>query len=176
MMSIYPDPEESKLRDSICLLIVLIIAFVLLLFTLPGCQADQRTYQPFVEPPAPAERPVEKIRPAIHDAAVRVDEVLEKTPMPAVAEVLADDALDMIEKVDPLPKPAAPDPRAAEIIEPELEPVIIPDEDQSEQTESDIGTWIIVCFALIVLIYVSFQMLKGFKDDVKDSERNGSTS
>jgi len=90
MMVMFPDPKDSKLRDSLGLLIVSIIAFIVLLLTLPGCQAaDQKQkYQPYVAPPAPA---VDRIRPAVHEAATRVDDVLEQTPVPAVADVLADD-------------------------------------------------------------------------------------
>ncbi|WP_339727799.1 hypothetical protein [uncultured Gimesia sp.] len=176
MMSIYPDPEESKIRDSICIVIVLIIAFVVLLFTLPGCQADKQSYQPFVEPPAPDANPVGKIRPAIHEAAIRVDDVLEKTPVPAVTEVLVDDAMDLIEKIDPLPKTTASDPQVAEIIEPKIDPLfaapdIETDNPPTDETSSGLGTWSVLIIGMIVLIYLAFKMLKGSSQDVKDSKR-----
>ena len=182
MMSvIYRDPNEpeQKLIDGICMCVLYVIAFLTILFTFPGCQADdqRQQYQPFYAPPS--KRPVEKIRKPIHDAATRVDDVLEKTPVPAVAEILVDNALETIEQIKPLPEPTAPDPEVIAIIEPEPDPFFIEPENYDElkvdETDSGWSTWIVVLFGLIALFYVCFKMLKGMSN-VKDTERDGSPS
>ncbi|QDU03127.1 hypothetical protein V6x_28390 [Gimesia chilikensis] len=176
MTAIFPDPNDSKHTDLVALLFW-IFAMIVLALTLPGCQQDKQTYQPFIAPAAPAERPVDKIRPAAHNAAERVDDILEETPVPAVATELTDDVLDGIEMINPLPPPTAPDPKVAEIIEPEFEPVVsLPDisepttDDVTDATESSIGIWTVVLVGLFALVYFVFQMLKGSKRDVKNPE------
>lgn len=73
---------------------------IVLALTLPGCQQGKQTYQPFIPHSAPAERPIEKVRPIVHEAAARVDEILEETPVPAVADVMSDNLLSGFEKSD----------------------------------------------------------------------------
>tara|TARA_R110002167_G_scaffold61913_4_gene174926 strand:- start:29339 stop:29884 length:546 start_codon:yes stop_codon:yes gene_type:complete len=181
MMSFYPDPEQSNIRDSLGLLIVWIIAFIVLVLTLPGCQSDdqKQKYQPYVAPPAPA---VDRIRPAVHEAATRVDDVLEKTPVPAVANVLADDLLDTIEKIEALPPPTAADPKVAEIIDPDIEPISITDisepttDDGTEESTFGIASWTVILVGLSALVFFVFKMLKGTDQDDKDLKRKASAS
>lgn len=178
-MSIYPDPEQSNGRDSIGLTIVLIIAFIVLLLTLPGCQSDdqKQKYQPYVVPPAPVAKPIDKIRPAVHEAATRVDDVLEKTPVPAVTGVLADDVLDTIEQIEAIPnKLTAPDPQVAEIIEPAPDPLFAePDVEQPsdevtvEESSGSLSTWLVVIAGLGALFYICIKALKGMRD-VEDAD------
>jgi len=182
MSSILPDPDESKWVDSLCMLIVWVIALFVLFFTLPGCKSDdqKQKYQPYVAPPAPA---VDKIRPAVQEAATRVDDVLEKTPVPAVAEVLADDVLDTIEQVEAIPnKLTAPDPQAAEIIEPTPDPLFEePDVEQPfdevtvEESSGSLSTWLVVIAGLGALLYICVKALKGTKD-VEDTDGEETTS
>lgn len=181
MTAIFPDPNDSKHTDLVALLFW-IFAMIVLALTLPGCQQDKQTYQPFIAPAAPAERPIDKIRPPVHEAAERVDEILEKTPVPAVATPLADDVLDGIEKIDPLPPPTAPDPKAADIIEPEFEPVVsLPDipepttDDGAQASESSIAIWTVVLVGLSALVYFVFKMFKGSDQDDEDPKRKAST-
>lgn len=181
MMAIYPEPDEkkAKLIDSICLFILYLIAFLVILFTAPGCKSDDQKYRPFYEPPA-AKTPVSKIKPAVHDAATRVDDVLEKTPVPAVAEVLVDDVLDTIEQINPLPKSTAPDPKVAAIIEPEPDPLFAApdniDEPIAATDESGIGltTWLVAIGGIAAFGFICFKALKG-NEDVKDSDSQEST-
>ena len=182
MSSILPDPDESKWLDSFCMLIVWVIALFVLFFTLPGCKSDdqKQKYQPYVAPPAPA---VDKIRPAVHEAATRVDDVLEKTPVPAVADILADDVLDTIEQVEALPKKlSAPDPQVAEIIEPTPDPLFVEpvkeqphDEVIVEESTGGFGTWLVVIAGLGSLGYICFKALKGNRD-VEDADSEETTS
>lgn len=188
-MTIYPDPEESNIWDSICLIIVWIIAFFVFFFTLPGCQSDdqKQQYRPFYDPPS-KQKPSEKIRKPIHDAAVRVDDVLEKTPVPAVAEVLTDDLLDTYEKIETRVL-IDPDPEIEDIInknpiEPKPDPMfVLPEVDEesliaTEQPDAEygLGTWIVVFIGIGGVIYICFKMIKGMKDDVENTERDSSTS
>lgn len=186
MMTIFPDPKDTKYIDQVCVLILWVIAFLVLLFTLPGCQQQEKQpYQPFIPHSTETkdeQRAIDKIRPPVHEAAERVDKILEKTPVPAVATPLADDVLDGIEKIDPLPPPAAPDPKVAEIIEPELEPVVsIEAPDTTEPIADDesglsIAALAVVCIGLLSLVYVAFKMLKGSNQDDEDLKRKTTTS
>ncbi|QDT99904.1 hypothetical protein [Gimesia aquarii] len=173
MRAISPDPNrpESKVLDSISMLLLWIFAFLILLLTLPGCHSDdqKQQYRPYYDPPSKRARPTEKIRKPIQGAADRVDEVLEKTPVPAVAGILANDALDMIEKVETITV-QEPDPEVVEIIEPKPDSLYEVPEDSSDsdrvhedQSESNSGTVFLVFIALMALIYLGFKLLKGLK-------------
>lgn len=182
MTSIFPDPNDSKHTDLLALLFW-IFAMIVLALTLPGCQQQEKQkYQPFVPHSKPAELSIDKIRPPVHDAAERVDKILEKTPVPAIATPLADDVLDGIERIDPLPPTTAPDPKVAEIIEPEFETVA--DVESPDMTEPAAGdepgsgllTWSVVCIGLIALLYLAYQMLKGSEQDDEDTQRKETAS
>ncbi|QDT26813.1 hypothetical protein Enr10x_21230 [Gimesia panareensis] len=181
MTTIFPDPNDSKHTDLVALLFW-IFAMIVLALTLPGCQQDKQTYQPFIAPEVPAERPVDKIRPAAHNAAERVDDILEETPVPAVATELTDDVLDGIEMINPLPPPTAPDPKVAEIIEPDFEPVVsLPDisepttDDVTEDSTMGMSSWIVVVVGLSALVYFAFKMFKGSDQDDKDLKHETTT-
>ncbi|QDT94847.1 hypothetical protein [Gimesia aquarii] len=166
-----PNRPESKVLDSISMLVHWILAFLVLLFTLPGCHSDdqKQQYRPYYDPPSKRVRPMERIRKPIQGAADRVDEVLEKTPVPAVAGLLAEDALEMIEKVETLPV-QEPDPEVVEIIAPKPDPLYEVPEDTSgpdrmneDPSKSNSGTVFAVFIALMALIYLGFKLLKGLK-------------
>ncbi|QDT95538.1 hypothetical protein [Gimesia aquarii] len=177
MMAIYPDPNtpDPNSTRSILYLVFWIIVFIVMLLTLPGCQTDdqKQQYRPYYDPPSKRTSPMEKIRKPIQGAADRVDEVLEKTPVPAVAGILAEDALNAIEKVETITV-QEPDPEVIEIIDPEPDPLYEPQEQSESDIESDSSTGIglVIFIAFVALIYLAFKLLKGMNSDVEDTERS----